>query len=253
MLRKFTATLLVAFTIAIIAVSSVDARGRGHRRPGHRGGNISFSRALSRLDLTEAQRTEVDAKIAELREAGATKTEIREAVVQLLEGFGVEVPPFLKGRVERLLSELDLTDEQRIAIDEKVAELREAGATKSEIREAISQLLDEFGVEVPDDLFDRRGPRRRFGFFLRDLTDEQRTEIQETVAELREAGATRREIREAVKELLVEFGIIEGADAGDDDAAADLAVVDAEIQAAPATSASIRLRNTTWGAIKTGR
>ena len=42
---------------------------------------------------------------------------------------------------------------------------------------------------------------------MNNLTDEQKEEIKTTVEELREAGASREEIREAVKKKLEEWNI----------------------------------------------
>ncbi len=166
-----------------------------------------------------------------------------------------------RGHVKDVLSELNLTDEQRIAIAEKVFELREEGATKDEIGVAILEMFDEFGVEIPEGLSGRRGRIFHPLFILGDLlTDEQRTEIHETArqiaSDLKEDGVDREEIRDAVRdavvELLVGWGIIDG-NGDDGDAAADLAVIDAEIQAAPSVSPSTKHRATSWGAIKTER
>lgn len=227
-----------------------------------------LARQLGKLDLTEEQQAAVDAKIDELEAAGATKAETRDAVVQLLEELGVEIPTYLRGKIDRLLSQLALTEDQLAEIDTLVTQLREDGATQSEIREAVRQKLDELGVDVPDELRakHRRGRRARFGFFRFPLTEDQRLEILATVTELQAAAADRQAIRDAVKALLVEWGIIEGeadgevvevASAEDVPAApstvADLVITDAQIQAAPEPSAVITDRTTTWGAIKAGR
>ncbi len=198
MLRKCLATLIVALSIAIIGISSADARGRRGPKRGH---------------------------------------------------------------VKEVLSQLNLTDEQRIATAEKVFELREANATKDEIRDAILEMFDEFGVEIPEGLSGRRGRIFHPLFILGDLlTDEQRTKIHKTVHEIvsdsKEDGVDREEIRDAVRvavvDLLVGWGVIDG-NGDDGDAAADLAVIDAEIQAAPSVSPSTKHRATSWGAIKTER
>jgi Spy/CpxP family protein refolding chaperone len=315
MLRKTLAVLLAALSIALFGAAAADARGRGHGFHHGDGNSFSLDRILDELDLTDAQRAEIDAKLEELEAAGAAPDEIRAAVVELLEGFGVEVPDALKSKLEQQIAKLDLTDEQRAAVDAKIAELEAAGASEDEIRDALVDLLEELGVEVPayllghidrllsqldltedqiaeidalvaqlradgatqteiqdavlqkleewgvdvpDEVFVKRGHHGRgFGFFLFDLTEDQRLEILATVAELQVAGATHQEIRDAIKELLVEWGVIEGdgeavEDEDDGDAAADLAMIDAQIQAAPDVSSSER-RITSWGAIKAGR
>ena len=161
-----------------------------------------------------------------------------------------------------------LTDEQRTAIHEKVTEMREAGATREEIRASVAEMLKEYGIEVPDEWFSRKGN----GYYLcADLTDEQRAAIREKVAEMRETGATREEIRTTVAEMLEEYGVTvpEGwinrqgrgkhgmrrglnlrANMG---IMADLTMIDAEIAAAPQASPKSALISTTWGKLKASR
>jgi DNA-binding transcriptional regulator YhcF (GntR family) len=160
-----------------------------------------------------------------------------------------------------------LTDEQRAAIHEKVAEMREAGATREEIRTAVAEMLKEYGIEVPDEWLSSKGN----GYYLcADLTDEQRAAIREKIAEMREAGATREEIRTAVAEMLKEYGVTVPEDWINHQGhgrhgtcgglnlrvsmapIADLAMIDAEIAAAPQASPQSGL-STTWGKIKVSR
>jgi uncharacterized protein YpuA (DUF1002 family) len=157
-----------------------------------------------------------------------------------------------------------LTDEQREAIHEKVAEMREAGATREEIRTAVAEMLEEYGIEVPEEWFSRKGN----GYYLcADLTDEQRAAIRAKVAEMKEAGATREEIRTAVAEMLKEYGIEVPEDWVNRPGRgkrgmrrglkpcplapiADLAMIDAEVAAAPQASPQQTLTSTTWGKVK---
>ncbi len=106
----------------------------------------------------------------------------------------------------------DLTDEQRQQINDTVAGMKETGATRDEINVAVKELMEGFGIEVPDDWREhkkgnKRQGRKGKGDLCADLTDEQRQQIKDTVAEMKEAGATRDEINAAVKELLEEFGV----------------------------------------------
>jgi hypothetical protein len=64
----------------------------------------------------------------------------------------------------------------------------------------ISQIFQEYGIEVPGKESRRSRPRA-------DLTDEQRTAIRERVGEMRRTDATREEIRTAVMEMLKEYGV----------------------------------------------
>jgi len=163
----------------------------------------------------------------------------------------------------------ELTDEQRTAIYDKVVEMREAGATREECREAVAEMLSGFGVEVPDEWGSYGGYG---GYYLcPDLTDEQRTAIYDKVVEMREAGTTIEECREAVAEMLEEFGVevpdewfelgvrrgrgIRGGGIGlGMQLYADAAMIDAEIQAAPAAPAAPpaepKIMSTTWAEIK---
>ena len=47
--------------------------------------------------LTEEQKSQVDAKVKEMREAGTDRREIRNQVHSMLEGFGLEAPQKKKG------------------------------------------------------------------------------------------------------------------------------------------------------------
>jgi len=44
----------------------------------------------------------------------------------------------------------DLTDEERQQINDAVAGMKEAGATRDEINVAVKELMEGFGIEVPD-------------------------------------------------------------------------------------------------------
>ena len=197
MLRKITLTATLILSIAIISVSKVDAR---------RGRNT-----LNRFnDETKAA---IQERVTELREAGASREEIRVAIAELFEGFGIEAPekPNRSGRAKLPGSgrlQLSLTDEQRTAIREKIEEMREAGASRKEIRAAAAGLFEEFGVNLSEkpNGFGRTGLPGASRLKL-SLTDEQRTAIGEKVDALREAGASREEIRTAVAEMLKGFGV----------------------------------------------
>ena len=47
--------------------------------------------------LTEEQKSQVDAKVKEMREAGTDRREIRNQVHSMLEGFGLKKPQKKKG------------------------------------------------------------------------------------------------------------------------------------------------------------
>jgi DNA-binding transcriptional regulator YhcF (GntR family) len=98
-----------------------------------------------------------------------------------------------------------LTDEQRIAVQELVTSMRDDGASREEIHTAVSELFNSWGIELPAKGGWRghhRGP-----VFTEQLTDEQKATVQDLITGMREDGATREEIHAAVVELLGGWGI----------------------------------------------
>jgi len=92
-------------------------------------------------DLTEDQKEDVRALVEEMKEDGASKEEIREAVKAKLEQLGIEVPEFKGPRGKQWMG--DLTEDQIAEIRELKEEMKEDGASKEEIREAVLKLLEE--------------------------------------------------------------------------------------------------------------
>ncbi len=161
--------------------------GRGSRRPPF------WS------ELTEEQQAELREMTSEMREDGTTRDEIRDAVHALLEEWGIDIPEPGEGRRTPPFWD-DLTEEQRETLQDMISEMREDGATREEIREAVHEQLTEWGIELPE-------PGRRTPPYWDDLTEEQQNEIRELINEMREDGATREEIRDAVHDLLEDWGI----------------------------------------------
>lgn len=163
----------------------------------------------------------------------------------------------------------ELTDEQRAEIHDRVIEMREDGATRDEIRETVAEMLEDFGVEVPDEWFVSRA---KDNYLFADLTDEQRTTIHKRVVQMRKDGATRDEIRETFAEMLKDFGVelpeecliqkrLQKQDrngTGNRDRqrlreqlCADMAIIDSEIQAAPQMSPNrFRRISKVWAGFK---
>ena len=69
----------------------------------------------------------------------------------------------------------------------------------------------DFNFTVPEGRFNFTAPEDGFNGghppFMGNLTDEQRTILNEKMQELRESGATQEEIMAAMRELMEEFGI----------------------------------------------
>ena len=99
-----------------------------------------------------------------------------------------------------------LTPEQREELKVRIGELREEDATPQEIRTAVGEMFKEWGVQ----------PRQLWGAavarvgMLRQLSPEQREQIQNEIQTLREEEASPQEIQEAVGNMLKEWGIQPG-------------------------------------------
>jgi hypothetical protein len=84
-----------------------------------------------------------------------------QTVEEIFQEYGVEVPDKFRRTGEDQRPRADLTDEQRAAIREKVAEMKEAGVTRKEIRTTVKEMLEGYGIEVPHKEFrhsKERGP-----------------------------------------------------------------------------------------------
>ena len=157
-------------------------------------------------DLSDVQREEIKDMVQDMHENGASKEEIKAAVELKLTEWGIEVQEFegkfkkgVKGRHPPFLN--DLTEEQREEIKDMVQDMHENGASKEEIKAAVESKLTEWGIEVPK--FEQ--PRKPQ--WWSELTDEQKEEIITIKEELIEAGASKEEIRDAIKMKLEEWNI----------------------------------------------
>ncbi|MEF8874861.1 MAG: hypothetical protein V5A88_09380 [Candidatus Thermoplasmatota archaeon] len=65
----------------------------------------------------------------------------------------------------RMLDRFNLTEEQKEEIIDKVKSMREDGADRDEIRDTVIEMLEDYGVDVPEDMGegDREKHRRRRG------------------------------------------------------------------------------------------
>jgi DNA-binding transcriptional regulator YhcF (GntR family) len=101
--------------------------------------------------LTEEQRTALREKVEEMKAAGASHEQIRDAVHEMLTGWGVDVPREPREpRGPRGEVFKQLTDEQRQAIHEKIREMREAGASREDIHATVREMLEGYGIELPE-------------------------------------------------------------------------------------------------------
>lgn len=232
---KVNSTLAIALAALVVSaglagvVAATDERNRTTEHEPHDGALDHALDALAeRYDLTDGQVAELEPLVLEMRADGASTAEIREAVLEKLLAFGVpeaDLPggdrdavdrrdvdrPDRRGgdgRVAWLVDYLGLTDEQVAELRETVREARENGAYPAEVRVAVLEQLRSYGY-TDAELVEARDAYRihRLDEWF-DLTDEQVTQLERTVAERRAEGAMEVEVRSAVLGDLQEFGTI---------------------------------------------
>ncbi|MGB7062937.1 MAG: hypothetical protein WBF13_11375, partial [Candidatus Zixiibacteriota bacterium] len=140
--------ILVLFVSVLVGVSDV-VSAQGQRGDHHGKGFWA--------NLTQEQREAVQEKTKEMRSQGATREEIRAAKAEMLKGYGIELPEKcrLLGGSEGLRHNrggfmANLTDEQREAVRVKTKEMRSQDATREETRPAVAELLQGYGIELPE-------------------------------------------------------------------------------------------------------
>ena len=97
-----------------------------------------------------------------------------------------------------------LTAEQRETIKSKVSQMKEAESTPKAIKQTVDQMMQNFGVEPTQRKGKGRAKRQNP---LDQLTEEQKSQVDAKVKEMREAGTDRREIRKQIHSMLKGFGI----------------------------------------------
>jgi len=180
----------------------------GVKRPPREGrhGDPGFRAPWFRDQLNKEQQKAVRDKVEAMREDGASREEIYGAVTEMLKEYGAEPPEagFEGPRHRRGPGEhfpgIDLKEEQRAAIRDKVEAMREDGASREEIHGAVTEMLKQYGVEPPENF-------QRHWALMRELSKDQRKEVRETVRKMHEDGASREDIRKTVDELLEKFGV----------------------------------------------
>ena len=190
MLRKnqlFTITI-IALVVLFTAIDNGLAQGRhrGESRGGHGRGH---QRAPFWSDLTDAQKEELQEMIETNREAVHAK----------LEEWGVELPDHPQ-MFDRLGGQL--TEEQQAEMKIMIQTMKDDGASRKEIRDAIHGKLEEWAIELP-----MRGEYHRFRGLGDQLTDAQRDELHALAQHMKEDRASRKEIRDAVHAKLNEWGV----------------------------------------------
>lgn len=105
----------------------------------------------------------------------------------------------LKNKCNELALKFESIKTELLALRSEVKALMDAGVSREEIWELISTKLEELGIETPmcNDLT----------FLLSSLTDEQREALRLKLGEMRDAGASREEIKAELINMLQEWDI----------------------------------------------
>lgn len=105
-------------------------------------------------DLTAQQRETVRQKMKLLLTQGADRKEIHAQLAKMLKDYGVELPEHRMGPrgsgAGPGLWAADLTDEQRQTVREKIHQMRSQGATRQQIRAAVSEMIQQYGIQSPE-------------------------------------------------------------------------------------------------------
>jgi hypothetical protein len=154
-------------------------------------------------ELTDEQKTEMKQLLYSLNETGATPQQTRDAVNAKLEEWGIQLPERPTNSTQQPPWMNQLTDDQKTQIQQLAQSMKDSGATQQEVRDAVNAKLQEWGIQVPQD----NGGQPRQPPWMSQLTDEQKTQIQQLMASMKQSGATPQEIRDAVNAKLQEWGI----------------------------------------------
>ncbi len=159
-----TKVLLVTMVAIVAMVASVGAWAHEEGSDSCQGEGSTYAKHARMPMLTSEQREEVKAKVAEMHEQSATREEVREAVGDMLKGWGIEAPrrgvgprsgqpgqpprwgqqgpaPQWGQRGMGIMQQL--TPEQCEQVKATISEMKEQSASREEIREAVRQLLEE--------------------------------------------------------------------------------------------------------------
>jgi hypothetical protein len=100
--------------------------------------------------LTDAQRKEFEAKMAQLRAKGASREEIFKATGDMFKKWGIKLPQIGQGGGRGFGGEAfgKLTEAQRGQFLAKMREMRERNASREDIRAEAEKMLKGWGVDT---------------------------------------------------------------------------------------------------------
>lgn len=151
-------------------------------------------------DVPAADREAIAAEAAAMRADGASVADVHHMVHYKLYGFGYDTADVHRAAVEfRLTERYDLTDAEAAAVVDGYVERRDAGADPRDLRAYAIETLAGYGADVPD------GADRLAARF--DLSVEAEADLRATIVEQLRSDATPREAVRAVASDLREAGV----------------------------------------------
>jgi hypothetical protein len=167
--------VMLIFSTAFVLAQAGDqhrggANGFNNPNPGvpghhpHRGGFAkpdSCGRCCWTDSLTTEQKAELKETIKKLRGDSKTREEIHQAIVDLFNKWGLKLPPcgrFFGMGIRHWLGS-QLTEEQKQILKDTRQKMRDEGASREEIHQAILDLLKQWGIEPPQKPARRPGAR----------------------------------------------------------------------------------------------
>jgi len=168
-------------------------------------------------NFTDEQRQMLNDTINKLKVSGATREQIRDSVNELLTQWGISIPQ-QTGTPHPLPPWMaNLTAQQIQTLNETTKSMEASGATREQIKTAVNELLTQWGIAIPEDTPTRHPPQswvtNQTGTqlpqppWMANLTDQQKQTLEETVNNMKASGATPEQIRNALNELLRQWGI----------------------------------------------
>lgn len=153
--------MLITTIGAVIASAQTFGTTDDTLRCGFWGGRPMHGRPAVFPDLDEIQIAELEELRENLEEQGATCAEIRAAIKEKLEEWGIElqIPEFTDEELDERLDDAIARTEQRLDVLKRMQELRASGESWENIRDVIQ---DEFDLDCP--LGDGQGMIFRQGF-----------------------------------------------------------------------------------------
>jgi len=154
--------------------------------------------------LTDAQKTELQAMIEDMKGRGATREEIGQAVKAKLAEWGIVIGRGKDGGGMHGGFWDKLTDAQKAQLQALIDQWKSEGNTAEQIREKVNAQLKEWGIDLG------RGDGGKHGM----LTPKQQAILHEMVTTMQAEGKTREEIQTAILAQLKAWGIEPGMGGG---------------------------------------